>query len=144
MYESPFLFPSYYILIILGQPSAPRLTMHADQVIDLQFYRKDSENECEADVGNPPGYLVIEVQNGNSTEYDEIPSIDITYVDNTTTSGDCSNTQLLKFGMNYTSAMDNGKIRCRVESNVGDEMMAVEKDLLLIPRECLTFNSGLG
>jgi hypothetical protein len=44
--------------------------------------------------------------------------------------------------MNYTSAMDNGKIRCRVESNVGDEMMSVEKDLLLIPREYLTFNSG--
>jgi hypothetical protein len=54
--------------------------MHADQVIDLQFYRLNSENECEADVGNPPGYLVIEVQNGNSTDYDEIPSIDITYV----------------------------------------------------------------
>ena len=118
--------------------------MHADQVIDLQFYRLNSENECEADVGNPPGYLVIEVQNGNSTDYDEIPSIDITYVDNTTTSGDCSNTQLLKFGMNYTSDMDNGKIRCRVESNVGDEMMSVEKELLLIPREYLTFNSGLG
>jgi hypothetical protein len=67
--------------------------MHADQVIDLQFYRLNSENECEADVGNPPGYLVIEVQNGNSTDYDEIPSIDITYVENTTTSGDCSNTQ---------------------------------------------------
>ena len=46
--------------------------------------------------------------------------------------------------MNYTSAMDNGKIRCRVESNVGDEMMSVEKDLLLIPREYLTFNSDLG
>ena len=118
--------------------------MHEDQVIDLQFYRLNSENECEAEVGNPPGYLVIEVQNGNSTDYDEIPSIDITYVENTTTPGDCSNTQLLKFGMNYTSVMDNGKIRCRVESNVGDEMMSVEKDLLLIPREYLTFNSGLG
>jgi hypothetical protein len=77
--------------------------MHEDQVIDLQFYRLNSENECEAEIGNPPGYLVIEVQNGNSTDYDEIPSIDITYVENTTTPGDCSNTQLLKFGMNSSN-----------------------------------------
>jgi hypothetical protein len=30
----------------------------------------NSENECEADVGNPPGYLVIEVRNDDSAIYE--------------------------------------------------------------------------
>ena len=107
--------------------------MHVDQVIDLGFYRSGSENECEAEVGYPAGNLIIEVKYNNSTQFEEIPPIDISYVDNTTTPGNCSFRQILKFGMNYSVAMDNGKIRCRVNHPIFAEIISDEKDLLLIP-----------
>lgn len=105
--------------------------MHTDQIVDLGYYRDDRLHTCTGDVGVPSTHLIIELVYANGSAFqitgENIQSRQLQ-------SGNCSNSETVKFGISFTSEMNGGKVKCSINgSNVNSTKNEI--DLALIPRK---------
>ncbi|XP_071163007.1 serine-rich adhesin for platelets-like isoform X2 [Mytilus edulis] len=126
------------VLLKIRSPTGkPKVTLSADQVIDLVFpdgnyYRGSGTHTCEGLIGEPPSKLEIDITYNNGTSFEPISNSSIDLVSRTNTSDECNTKETLSFGLKFSSGMDGARLRCRVSDSLTDYTLSEE--LNLIPR----------
>ncbi|CAG2224126.1 HMCN [Mytilus edulis] len=117
-------------LMIIDRPTVPVFFVNPDQFAGLPYRQSDYEHQCSGNIGKPTGELIIEIKLNNS-EFSIVPPADLVIVQNSSSTKDCRNFQILKFTMNFTSDMNEAVIRCRVQNDfiLGGEIIGSEVDL---------------
>ncbi|CAC5391884.1 unnamed protein product [Mytilus coruscus] len=100
---------------IIIQKKTVNMTVHADQIVGLTSPRTSNLHACTGNVGNPPENITIEIQLAGDDNYHTIsPS----YKTETDTTVNCGITRVLKFWIDFTMAMYNATIRCKVTNDL--------------------------
>ncbi|XP_063427238.1 uncharacterized protein LOC134710771 [Mytilus trossulus] len=117
-------------LMIIDRPTVPVFFVNPDQFAGLPYRQSDYEHQCSGNIGLPAGDLIIEMKLNNS-DFSLVPPEVLVIVQNSSYTQGCSNFQILRFTMNFTSAMNKAVIRCRVQNDFifGGAIIGSEVDL---------------
>lgn len=134
--------PGFSKFSLTKDPEKPILTLNADQVINLGFYRAEQVHTCEAVVGYPIQDLVVEMLYANASVYVELNSSQILIKTKENTPDTCKRNQKIEFGILFTENMVNAKVRCRVSGIDSINTTSDEQAVYLIPRTICDCGSG--
>lgn len=110
--------------------------MHPDQVAGLEDYRSWLLHSCTGDVGLPAGDLSIEIKKESDIDFSPL-TVDVVET-NDVQSDFCTDRKEIKFGVNFTTNMNNALIRCLVKNGhfVNYSMQYSNTEMVsLIPRK---------
>ncbi|XP_052103565.1 uncharacterized protein LOC127737073 [Mytilus californianus] len=126
-------------LLIIDKPTVPVFYVNPNQFARLSYRQSDFEHQCSGNIGKPTGELTIEMKLNNS-EFSRVPPTDLVVVQNSRYTKGCSNFQMLRFTMNFTSYMNEAVMRCRVQNDfiLGGEIIGSEVDLSTFPKDKCT------